>query len=108
MVSIPNAGEPVKYDIEQIIEVAGTLVVGMIGTMQQLGTTTLQTHVKNFPTEVLETQIERDIMRWFKWAALNKHHSAREHLYPADLVAACQLQIANAMEQWLGGIIKED
>jgi hypothetical protein len=108
MVPIPNTGDPVNYDIEQIIEVAGTLVVGMIGTMGQLGITTLQTHVKNFPIEVLGTQIERDVMRWFKWSVLNKSHAEREHLYPADLVSSCQWQVANAIDQLLGRVIKED
>lgn len=84
-----NTGQECTYD--DLAMMIGYRMMNLIGTMSQLGLTTLPYFVKtHLDQSQTDDPYQRDYERWLKWALTPKYSGEREHLYPTDFVKICQ------------------
>jgi hypothetical protein len=76
---------------DELAIMIGYKMMSIIGIMGNLGLTTLPHFVKTYinPSETDDPTL-RDYERWLKWSLAPKNADEREHLFPIDLVRACQ------------------
>ena len=76
---------------EDLAKMIGFRMIAIMGAMGQLGLTTLPHFVNSYIQPWQEdSPTLRDFERWLKWSLAPKDSEERQHLYPTDLVQACQ------------------
>jgi hypothetical protein len=79
---------------DELATMIGYRMISVIGIMGNLGLSTLPHFVKTyFDPSQTDNPVLRDFERWLKWSLAPKNSEERQHLFPTDLVQACQRTI---------------
>jgi hypothetical protein len=79
----------------------GYKMMQIIGTMYQLGLTTLPHFTNTYlDPSATDSPVLRDFERWLKWATAPKNFEGREHLFPTEFAQICQGVLVGAVDNW--------